>query len=740
MNRFFCLWLAIFSAGLAFAQTNSFTLDPIRISDTSTQHVFKQSLYSLTLKASNSDTALFLQKPKRMAIIRVDSVSAHELEISFLIDSNFVDFKTYAFAITSSDQTQKASGVVDVLYAAPPLIHSISVASGRGSESDTLRLSSENKTFANIQLLGEGLFETTSIIFDDPHIKVISDPGWKSVMPPHELNIGVEVNTADIELGRKTFRIKNRYARESFGHIFLVGAQSPKIIGAIDGFVADGREKQFELIGRGFAKGLQASLLPADGFVNANYISANKVGISIALPTLEQSKSYRLVITNADGQADTSAYFIVRTTPLSAAKAMAIDQKSIFRDKKMNVMFIVDTRDGWRLSRQRSYEVNIEGDRFPIIRVVNDSTCEAVIKLNDGESNSALNQHLFTINQVDRSARWRGMLKSRPAPNIFYLSQNRIIHPTDTLSLVIKGKNLLEASVVIEDPEVTFQILENRGDLIRMLAVAGEHVTFGTYPLELRIEGVSFQFVPYQIEVKPWQPFYEYVTFYVSSTGDIADTAAFKGPGTVHALQAQDALIVKVNTQKIKPEYGIQKLYISGVLTDSSSAIRAESYGGRTIEASHGAEVITWRWRVREKIRSGDRIEITLKNTGGRNRVTEYFVVEPHWSEAFHGSTSFVLFKVPFGGNADRAQILNSIGLGLSYQPYIKKDFLELDASFLLGNATTEQSEISVEVSFGFSAILWQYLQVGIGSNITGQTFSKGFLFVGTRFKLPVSF
>jgi hypothetical protein len=740
MKRFTCLWLIILTFGLGFSQSTNFPIDPIRISDNSSKHIFTKSIYALSLQASESDTALFLQKPKRMSIISVDSVGRHELEITFQIDSNFVDYQEHTFALLDSVQKQKGSGVIDVLYSAPPIINKVTVRSGSSSETNSLRLAMTKKTFANIRLVGNGLFETTSILFDDPHIKVINDPGWKNAIPPHELHFGIEVDASDIELGTKAFRVKNKYAMESFGSINLVGAQPPTIVGAIEGFIADGREKQFDLIGRGFSKGVQAALVPADGFVNAVYKSSNKVHISVAIPTLEQSKSYRLAITNADGQSDTSSYFIARTTPLSSAKAIAIDQKSIFRDKKVNVMFVVDTRDGWRLSRKRSYEVNIEGDRFPIIRVANDSTCEAIIKLGDGDGTSALNQHLFSINEVDRTARWRGMLKSRPAPKIYYLSPNRIIHPTDTLSLVIKGKNLLEASVVIEDPEVTFQILENRGDLIRILAVAGEHVTFGTYPLEIRLEGVPFQFPQFNIDVKPWQPFSEFVTFYISSTGDVQDSVAFKGPSKVHALKAQDALIVKVNTQKIKQEFGIQKLHISGVLTDSSSAVRAESYNGRTIQASHGAEIVTWRWRVREKIRSGDRIEITLKNSSGRNRSTEYFSVEPHWSEAFHGSTSFILFKIPFGGDAERAEILNSIGIGLSYQPYIKKDFLEFDASFLLGNATKENSDLSVEVSFGLSAILWQYLQVGIGSNITGKTFSKSFLFVGTRFKLPTPF
>ena len=143
---------------------------------------------------------------------------------------------------------------------------------------------------------------------------------------------------------------------------------------------------------------------------------------------------------------------------------------------------------------------------------------------------------------------------------------------------------------------------------------------------------------------------------------------------------------------------------------------------------------------MRERIRSGDRIEITLRNPGNHNKITEFFIVEPHWSEAFHGSTSFILFKIPFGGAEEKTEILNSIGLGISYQPFIKKNFLEFDASFLVGNAKTQNSNIGVEVSFGLSAIFWQHLQVGLGTNLTGTAFSKQFLFVGTRFKIPIPF
>jgi hypothetical protein len=681
-----------------------------------------------------------LRKPLGLSIIAVDSVSHHELAITFQLDSTFVNFQSYAFALLDGERHQKGRAAVDIWYNNIPQIETISIRSGSGSSNDTLRLASGKKTFANLKISGIGFFETSEVLFDDPLVKVINDPGWRTDNPPYELQVGLEIDDANIELGAKTFRIKNEFSMEVFGTIYLYGSQPPRIISAIRGFVADGQQKDFEIQGTGFSKGIHASIFPADGYVHSSFVSANKLQISLTLPSLEQSKSYRIVVTNPDGQADTSAYFSARTTPLSAARAEPIEQKSIFRSKKVHTMFTVDTRDGWRLNRQRSYEVNIEGDRFPIIRVVNDSTCEAIIKLNDEELNSALNQHLFTINEVDRAARWRGMLKSRPAPKVYYVSPVRIIHPNDSLSLVIKGKHLDGASVLIEEPEVTFHVVENRGDMLRLLVVSGQHVSFGTYPIELRIEDVPFLFENYTIDLQPWQDFNEFITFHITSVGDVPDTSTFKGPTHQHGMKEADAITVKIDTRKIRQEFGFQKVHISGILTDSSNSIRAEAFDARMITAENGTDIITWRWRVRERIRSGDRIEITIKNPGNQNKITEFFIVEPHWSEAFHGSTSFVLFKIPFGSNDKKTEILNTVGLGISYQPFIKKDFLEVDASFLVGNAKAANDEIGVEVSFGLSAIFWQHVQVGIGTNLTGNALSRQFLFVGTRFKIPIPF
>ncbi|RPH93361.1 MAG: hypothetical protein EHM72_16405 [Calditrichaeota bacterium] len=305
---------------------------------------------------------------------------------------------------------------------------------------------------------------------------------------------------------------------------------------------------------------------------------------------------------------------------------------------------------------------------------------------------------------------------------------------------MIKGKNLQNAVVLVEDPELTFTILENRNDLIRLVAVAGPHTVMGQYSLEIRIQEVSFQFKEYSITVQPWQPFREFIAFNVTSCGDLPPEECFTGSGKHHAIETHDAITVRLSPDKIGPEFGRQKVYIHGMLTDSSNTIRAEAFDSRMITVEPGEGVITWRWRVRDRIRAGDRIEISLRNPGNQNRITEYFVVVPHWSEAFHGSTSFVLFKLPIGSSAQKTQILNSIGLGISYQPFLKKRFFECDASFIVGNAKTEQNDMMVEVNFGLSAIFWQYLQVGVGSNLTGTAFSRAFMFVGTRFKLPISF
>ena len=732
------LFLLIICALSSYGDT-ILNLDPIKISDINSPHLVRRTLYSLDLNTSAQDTAMFVRKPKGLHILRVDSVHAHELSIIFKVDSGFVDFRSHDFAVLDIRNQKKFSARLNVRYNDIPKIKEISIRSGRGVSHDTLQLSTQETTFATMGLKGSGFFETSHIIFDDPGIQTVEDAGWRICDPPHELQVGLEIDSKNVTVGSKTFHVKNEYAIEGFGRIFLRGAFGPQVLGKIPGFVADGHIKHITLRGEHFSPGVEVSLLPQQGFVHSEYVSPAEIDVDVNLPMLERSKSFRFVVCNPDGRADTTAYFTARTTPLSPAKASPIEHSTVFRGKRVHMLFTVETDDGWRFSYQNSYEITIDGDRFPVIRVVNDSTCEAIIKLEKEDTPSILNQHIFTINQIDRPARWRGVIKSKPSPKIYYMSENRVIHPVDTLDIVLKGQHLDDAVVLIDDPDVTFDMRENRGDLVRLTAQSGKHVSFGSYPLELRINDVPFRFEKYKINVKRWQPFREFVRFKVSGESELPKHKVFLKSAKPHFIRANDALQININKKKINEDAGIQKIKIHGVLMDSSNTIRAHAYDNKTVLVSHGADNLTWRWRIRERIRSGDRIEITLSNPGGLNKLTKVFVVQPHWSEKFHGSTSFVLVKLPFGPEQE-TQVLNSVGLGITYQPYSKMKFLELDGSFIIGSPTSTKSGTSVDVGFGLSAILWHHLQVGFGTNLTGHSFNSMYMFLGTRFKVALPF
>lgn len=714
-------------------------LDPVKMSDTNSRHFVRRTLYSLDLNTSAQDTAMFVRKPKGLHILNVDSVHSHEMSLVFLVDSGFVDFRAHDLAVLDEHNHKKLLARLNVRYNDIPRIEEIIIRSGRGESNDTLQLSTQDKTFATMRLTGEGFFETSHIVFDDPAIQTVEDAGWRICNPPHEFQVGLEIDSKNVTVGSKTFHIKNEYAIENFGRIFIRGAFAPKVLGRIPGFVADGHIKHITLRGKHFSPGVEVTLLPQQGFVHTEYVSPAKINLDVNLPMLERSKSYRFVVRNPDGRADTTSYFTARTTPLSPARAEPIEHSTIFRGKRVYTLFTVETGDGWRLSSQNSYEITIDGDRFPVIRVVSDSTCEAIIKLEDEDTPSILNQHIFTINQIDRPARWRGVIKSKPSPKIYYMSENRVIHPVDTLDIVLKGQHLDDAIVFIDDPDVTFNVQENRGDLVRLTVCAGKHVSFGSYPLELRIDDVPFRFEKYKIDVKRWQPFREFVRFKVSGESELPKHEVFIKSTNPYPIKANDAIQINIDKNKIARDGGIQKSKIYGVLMDSSNTIRAHAYDNKTVLASHGTDVITWRWRIRERIRSGDRIEITLSNPGGLGKITRVFVVQQHWSEKFHGSTSFVLVKLPFGPDQE-TQVLNSVGLGITYKPYAKMKFLELDGSFIIGSPTSTKSGSSVDVGFGLSAILWHHLQVGFGTNLTGHSFNSLYMFLGTRFKVALPF
>ncbi len=719
------------------AQIGQVTLNPLAVTNTAVPSVYERSVYSLDASFSNADTILFIKKQTRLFISRIDSVGLHELSCRFVVDSGFFDFGRYEMVVLSPQGQKKLSMVLDVRYARVPVVSETVIRQLGKARKDTVQLSGSGKTIASLLLKGSGLFRESSIEFEESKIKVLSDPSWRMDFPPDSLRLGIEIDGKDIEIGTKPFRIKNNFAMEGFGRIFLISSRPPMILSDIPSFVADGTEKKVQVFGEGFYNHLQVSLHPKVGTAKARFISSSQVDAYLNIPVSETSKSYRLVITNPDGQADTSGYFTVRAKPLAFARIKSVEGGSIFIGKKVRVIIGVDTQYDLRFSKRKAYEVSIENDKFPVTQVIDDSTCEAMLRIPDDASQSILNQRTFLINEIDLPPRWKGTLNCKPAPTLTYLSTNRILHPVDTLNLVIKGKNLTNAVLALDDPAVSFRVLENRGDLIRVMAIGGVDVSPGTYPLEVRLEGVPFRFDDYSITVQPWQPFNEYVGIDIPKIGSLPSERLWQGNSSAYAIETDAGITVKIHSDRVRPELGDQKIEISGVLMDSSSTIRAEAFDKKMMTITNGPDVIIWQWRVRERARSGDRIEITLKNPGGQNRVSEQFYIKRHWSEAFHGSTSFILFKIPFGSGNATTEIFRSVGIGMTYQPWYDKRFIAFDLSFLVGNITSSSDNLSIDVGAGLSVILWSYLQIGAGANFSGNTSQKGFAFVGTRFKIP---
>lgn len=738
MKQLFCIILVLFISTLVLSQNSPVNLTPVILNNYSTPQVVTRTIYSIDSHFIQGDTILFLQKNPQLAIFNVHVLNNHEIQFDVSIDSNFTDFSRHQVVVLDSSSQKKVFADLDFRYSQPPSIEKLIITQRGIRTFGELKLSGNFRTVAYLTLQGNGFFKTTNIEFDDPKIKVLNTSGWRIDNPPNELTVGLEIDGTDISIGKKRFRVKSDYSMETWGEILLQNFRPPQIISNIRSFVADGSERKIKIVGSNFFPETVAQLVPFEGFTKTKYISSNQLEVFVELPVLESNKSFRLALTNTDGQADTSGYFTVTAKPIGRARVKTVDQGSIFLGKKSRVIFAIDPKSGYRFSPNRSYEIRLEGDRFPVFFVLDDSTCEAIIKLEEEDTNRLLNQHVFSINEVNNPPRWKGSFTAKPAPKLYYMSPLRIIHPVDTLALVFKGKNLDKVSMYIEDPEIVFNITENRGDLLRVTAIAGKFVSPKSYPLELRIDGVPFIFQNFKIEVQPWQPFTEFIGIELSSFGFVTPSKLWRGSNIPRPIKASDAVNLKIFSNKIRAELGEQKIEISGVLMDSSNTIRAEAFDKRIMTIAKGTEILNWHWRVRERVRSGDRIEITLKNPGGQNKVTETFYVEPHWSEAFHGSTSFILFKIPFGGGEASTEIFRSMGIGISYQPVTNRNFLAFDASFILGNVAKADNNLSVEVGLGLSAILWSHLQIGIGSNLTGQSFNHGFTFVGTRFKLPV--
>ncbi len=732
MRMIFTLLICFYAAGF------SAELEPVQLAALEKEFTFTRAVYTLDARFCSTDTVLFVQKLKNITIGRVDSISRNELSVAFTIKPGFTDFGMHELAVLDSAFQIKYKTVLHIRYGRPPVVDDLKIVQRGVQRSDTLVVLPGLLSTAIMTVKGRGLFENSTFFFDDPSLQILDGPGWRLDFPPDRVRLGVQI-AADIDqLGRRSLRIKNKNALEGRTEVCLVSASPPRLFGCIEDFVPDGTQKIMTISGENFFKNIQARLLPGDGDVKSQYVSPSKVQITLQLPVLEKSRSYRLVLTNEDGQSDTSRYFVAGTLPLAAARIKSVEHGTIFTGKETRVVFAVETSRYRKLEKQKSYEVIVDGVKFPVIAGVGDSLCEAVIQVTKGALTSLPNEHIFTINRTGKSALWKGIIHSKSPPQISYLSQNRILHPGDTLDLVMRGDHLDDIYLTTRDPEIDFKMAENRGDMIKFEVHAGKNATPGEYPLVVRTAGVPFTFPDYKLTVQPWQDFSSFIGVETTSLGHMPPELLWQGTGIARPIDIQDNIILKIYTSKIRQELGRQKIRISGVLMDSSNVIRAEAYGKKYFTVSNGSKVVTWHWRVRERIRSGDRIEITMSNPGGQNKVTEVFFAKPHWSEAFHGSTSFILFKVPFDGGEATTEILRSMGIGLTWQPVPHQRFIAFDGSFIVGNVTRGDDDFTVQVGLGLSVILWRHLQVGIGTNLSGSSFTENFAFVGSRFKLPI--
>ena len=226
--------------------------------------------------------------------------------------------------------------------------------------------------------------------------------------------------------------------------------------------MADGTEHKLTIIGSGFAKGCTVATIPVEKNSHFKLFSTNKIELFLTMPILERNANYRIVVTNPDGKADTSGYFIVMPKPLAFARLKSTYAREFFMGKKVRAEFAVSTKALTRLKTRLNYEVNIEGQRFPVERVKDDSTLVAVIEVAEEPTEADVIYKNFSIGEAGKVALWKGVLKVKVPPKLAYMSPSRIVHPIDTLVVLLKGSHLNGVSASVDDPEVDVHVVRVR--------------------------------------------------------------------------------------------------------------------------------------------------------------------------------------------------------------------------------------------------------------------------------------
>ena len=82
----------------------------------------------------------------------------------------------------------------------------------------------------------------------------------------------------------------------------------------------------------------------------------------------------------------------------------------------------------------------------------------------------------------------------------------------------------------------------------------------------------------------------------------------------VHIIAKNETIRLDFETKDIDKDSGEQNVIITAVLIDSLYSIRSQAVIYKTIINNGQNMTINWQWRIKERIHSGDRIELSLQN------------------------------------------------------------------------------------------------------------------------------
>jgi len=723
------------SAGVYSQTSDEVRCAPVDLAQCEFNTPIERSIYKVNANFSAEDSVVFLTKETAIKINSVKFINPNELSFELIVLPEFAQLGPKKLAVVNSQLTPRLAVTLPVVFQRWPTIERIWVKSPLKTIQDTLQLQASGVTAVDLILKGHGFFPGSEVHFDDSEITVLNDAQNRLIFPPDSLIVRLVIDPKKPPAcGYQRFVITSPHALEGQGRILVRQARAPVITSTLNNFIPDGSEYKFEITGTHFSNNAEVSALPPIKNSRATVSTPEKIQLYLTLPVQQDNQSYRVVVTNPDGQADTSNYFFAMAKPLEKASARSATSRELFSGHSALIAVTVKLKRLERLNSRIAYEINFGTDRFPVERLHDDSTLIARVRLPKSPGDSPLNYHHFTVGEMGQTAKWKGILVAKTPPTIGSITGDGIIHPNDTLQVMLKGTYLDGIKIIFEDPEMSCQVLETTPERIRLLIIAGQVRANQAFPLTLEKGGVQFEHTHLKIEVRDWERFPQFVALEIPATGTIAPQRLWSGQERIIKIKSNDFILLKFYGREINPELGEQKILVSGFLLDSVSTIRAETFEKKMIKLRHGNEIVTWRFRVRQRIRSGDRIEIVISNPGNRNRTAEYFYVERHWYEAFRASSSIPLIKIPTSGG--KTELLKNVAFGINWLPWMQRKFISFNGEFIVGNPTSTDEAVNIEIGFGISAILLNYIQLGIGSNLTGEAFKDSFLFLGTRLRM----